>query len=84
MGTRPATLQLVAPFQAFYVAALPVRGLVRLVEPLDATPSECSHVYCFAGHRALVPINTVSVDLRIFGSGDTNFHACGLFRRMPQ
>jgi hypothetical protein len=20
----------------------------------------------------------------IFGSGDTNFHACGLFRRMPQ
>jgi hypothetical protein len=44
MGTRPTTLQLVAPFQAFYVAALPVRGLVRLVEPLDATPSECSHV----------------------------------------
>jgi hypothetical protein len=39
--------------QAFGLAALPMRGRVRLVELLNATPGESSDVYCFAGRLSV-------------------------------
>jgi len=45
---------------AFRLAALPVRGSVGLIQPLDATPKG-ANFYGFAGHSSGLLGNTISV-----------------------